>query len=265
MSEDQPTNPSETKSTAQALRPRDAATLVIVDRDGAVPRVLMGKRRDDLAFMAGKYVFPGGRLDRADWTVALGSDLRSHEIDKLMIGMRGTPSEGRARALAAAAVREAFEEAGIVIGAASDGAQTSAPSWVPFFEKGFAPALQGLTFFARAITPPGRPRRFDTRFFCMDASGITERCGINDGELSGLDWLTLDAARELDLPRITRVVLEDLQEQLEAGTLDNGENPVPFYYMRGNSFKRDLIRVGGPPSEYFTEAEADDDGAAVDD
>ena len=264
MTDDGTTDPSETRSVKTALRPRDAATLVIIDRSvGGGFRVLMGKRRADLAFMAGKYVFPGGRVDRADRTVTLAADLRAGEVAKLMIGMRGNPSEARARALAAAAVREAFEEAGIVIGApaafaASAGSGSLTPPWASFFAMGLAPALDGLTFFARAITPPGRPRRFDTRFFCMDASRIVERRAINDGELSGLDWLTPEEARGLDLPRITRVVLEDLEEQIAAGTLDDGTNHVPFYYMRGSTFRRDLIRAGGPNLAYFDEADREE-------
>jgi 8-oxo-dGTP pyrophosphatase MutT (NUDIX family) len=224
------------------LRPRDAATLVIVDRTGGDPKVLMGKRRADLAFMAGKYVFPGGRADLADKSVAVASDLRASEAAKLLVGMRGTPSAARARGLAAAAIREAFEEAGLIIGARENAAaKTSAASWQPFFEAGFAPALAGMTFFARAVTPPGRTRRFDTRFFCIDASAISERRDIVDGELSGLEWVTLEGARALDLPRITRVVLEDLHDQLADGSLDAGTNPVPYYYSKNGAFKRDLI------------------------
>lgn len=223
------------------LVPRDAATLVILDRTLGEPRVLMGKRRADLAFMAGKYVFPGGRVDAADKGIAVADDLRPREIVKLMAQMRGKPSAVRAKALALAAVREAFEEAGLIIGGGGSLGSAVPESWRGFADRNFVPNLAPLTFFARAITPPGRPRRFDTRFFTMDASAIAVRLGHNDGELSGLDWLTLDAARELDIPRITRLVLEDLSEQLADGTLDAGTSPVPFYYMRNGSFKRDLI------------------------
>ncbi len=242
---DDPADPTDQyKAENKALRPRDAATLVILDRSGGEPRVLMGKRRADLAFMAGKYVFPGGRVDPADKAVAAAEDLREAEVAKLLVSMRGTPSAARARGLALAAIREAFEEAGLIIGhPAADRPEPAGP-WATFFDRGFMPSLGGLTFFARAITPPGRPRRFDTRFFCVDAAAIVERLPHNDGELSGLDWLTLEDARALDIPRITRLVLEDLGEQLADGTLDAGRNPVPFYYQRGGSFRRDMIDVG---------------------
>lgn len=244
------TEPGEKLDPGQKpLKPRDAATLVILDRTGAEPKVLMGRRRDDLAFMAGKYVFPGGRVDLADRKVALADDLRPAETKKLLLEMRGAPTAVRARALALAAVREAYEEAGLIVGVkpAVAPAKDIPASWSKFFAAGFAPSLAPLTFFARAITPPGRPRRFDTRFFCMDASAISERLGHNDGELSGLDWLTLDDARGLDIPRITRLVLEDLSEQLVDGSLDHGRNPVPFYYAKNGSFKRDLLRVAEKP------------------
>lgn len=225
------------------LRPRDAATLIILERSGTVPRVLLGKRRADLAFMAGKYVFPGGRVDRTDHSVPVASELAPEETAKLLVAMRGIPSPARARALGAAAIREAFEEAGIVIGAPSTrNASAVSPAWQLFHQTGFGPALKPLRLIARAITPPGRSRRFDTRFFCVDAEAISRRCDISDGELSGLEWLTLDDARQLDIPRITRVILEDLGEHMAAGTLEKPDAPVPFYYQRNGSFKRDLIR-----------------------
>lgn len=242
---DDPNDPSDRYNAEHSvLKPKDAATLVIIDRTGSEPRVLMGRRRADLAFMAGKYVFPGGRVDPTDKTVASSDELRAGEQAKLLVAMRGTPSAARARGLALAAVREAFEEAGIIIGRSTGDPADRAPvAWQPFLTRGFVPSLAGLTFFARAITPPGRPRRFDTRFFCIDARGIGERLAHNDGELSGLDWLTLEDARNLDIPRITRLVLEDLGEQIASGTLDAGTNPVPFYYQRGGSFRRDLITL----------------------
>lgn len=229
----------------KALKPRDAATLVILDRSGVSPRVLMGKRRDDLVFMAGKYVFPGGRVDPTDRQVPLAADLRPQEASKLLVQMRGKPTKVRARSLALAAIREAFEEAGLLIGSKGQGKGHVPPNWQNFIARDVVPSLERLTFFARAITPPGRPRRFDTRFFTIDAKAIADRIGHNDGELSALDWLTLDEARALDIPRITRLVLEDLGEQLADGTLDSGTNPVPFYYQRNGSFKRELIRADG--------------------
>jgi 8-oxo-dGTP pyrophosphatase MutT (NUDIX family) len=224
------------------LRPRDAATLIIVDTASGEPRVLLGRRRDDLAFMPGRYVFPGGRVDPADRQIAVEHDLAPGNIENLLVAMKGNRSPARARALALAAVRETFEEAGILIGAPSvPSSLPKARAWQKFFSLGFRPVLTQLTFFARAITPPGRPRRYDTRFFCVAAEAIGHRVAAADGELSDLEWHSIEQARTLDLPNITRVVLEDLGERIAAGALHKSDVPVPFYHRRNGNFHRDLI------------------------
>jgi 8-oxo-dGTP pyrophosphatase MutT (NUDIX family) len=227
---------------AAVLKPRDAATLIIVDRSQGVPRVLLGKRRMDMKFMPGKYVFPGGRVDRSDRLVSAHDDLKPKEITRLLFDMKGGPSELRARALAFAAIRETYEEAGLIIGAPAG--STKPPndkSWQAFYDQGFAPSLSSLMFFARAITPPGRPRRFDTRFFCADAASIVYRGAPLQDELSDHVWMALEDARGLDLPPITRTILEDLGDRLALGPLDGTDARVPYYFFRNGSFKRELI------------------------
>jgi 8-oxo-dGTP pyrophosphatase MutT (NUDIX family) len=229
------------------LRPRDAATLIIIDRSGPHPLILMGKRRMEQVFMPGKYVFPGGRVDKTDRMVPVADDLSPADTAKLLLAMKGGVSRSRARALAIAAIRETFEEAGIVIGArpaATPATAARAPAgWGEFLAHGYLPNLQPLTFFARAITPPGRPRRYDTRFFYMDATAITHRTETTDGELSGLHWLSFTDARDLDLPSITRVVLEDLAAGLQRGDLQTPGVHIPFYHFRNGSFRRDHLAV----------------------
>lgn len=240
------------------LKPRDAATLIIIDSTGAAPRLLLGKRRDDLKFMPGKYVFPGGRMDADDKTVAAARELRPGEADKLLVDMKGRPSPARARGLALTAVRETFEEAGLIIGGSATSAAGSelappaenpslespaAKTWRLFHGHGFAPDLAPLTYLARAITPPGRPRRFDTRFFCVEASAIAKTTNHNDGELSGLVWMTIAESRELDLPPITRVILEDLAERIAARSLDDPRVPIPYYFNRSGIFRREMISL----------------------
>jgi 8-oxo-dGTP pyrophosphatase MutT (NUDIX family) len=229
-------------ATKKVLRPRDAATLIVVDTSTCEPRVLLGRRRPDLVFMPGRYVFPGGRVDPGDRRIDVEHDLQAGNIERLVAGMKGVPSPARARALALAAVREMFEEAGLLIGTPlGSGAPSSAPAWQQFFACGFRPALAQLTFFARAITPPGRPRRFDTRFFCAPAEAIVHKVAIADGELSDVEWHSIPQARTLELPNITRVVLEDLGERIAAGALRDATMPVPFYHRRDGAFHRDLI------------------------
>ncbi len=235
------------------LRPRDAATLIVVDSNGAEPRILLGKRRPDLKFMPGKYVFPGGRMDADDKVIEAATELRPGEAEKLLIDMKGRPSLARARGIAMTAIRETFEEAGLIIGgtkerfvsaaAAPETETPSAKSWRLFQEHGFAPDLASLTFLARAITPPGRPRRFDTRFFCAEASAISKTTDHIDGELSGLVWMTLAESRELDLPPITRVILEDLGERIASRSLGDPSVPIPYYFNRNGTFRRETIRM----------------------
>src|SRR5256885_7190920 len=86
------------------FRPRDAATLILIDRSGAKPKVLVGKRHDNVVFMPGKYVFPGGRVDKADNRVPVAAPI-TRDLEKNLL--KGSPkiSPARARALANAAIR----------------------------------------------------------------------------------------------------------------------------------------------------------------
>lgn len=229
-----------------ALKPRDAATLIIIDRTGVEPRVLMGKRRMDQVFMPGKFVFPGGRVDKEDRVVAAADELRAGETAKLLLDMKGAPSAARARSLALAAVRETFEEAGVIVGSeGTTSADGLGESWSGFIAQGLLPKLSALTFFARAITPPGRPRRFDTRFFCVDHLCIARTVPPPHDELSGVNWFTMAQARELDLPPITRVVLEDLLDRIKAGRIDDAGLAVPYYHFKNGSFRRELLSLEG--------------------
>jgi 8-oxo-dGTP pyrophosphatase MutT (NUDIX family) len=160
--------------------------------------------------------------------------------------MKGTPSAARARGLALAAVRETFEETGLVVGRRTAHPSEPAVSEKPEMTRlGFLPALSGLAFLARAITPPGRPRRYDTRFFCVGAEAIAHDAGLSaaDGELSALQWLSFEETRGLDLPSITRVVLEDLRDRIARGRLDDPVHEVPYYHHRNGTFRRDRLQL----------------------
>lgn len=214
------------------LRPKDAATLVLVKREKAGPRVLMGQRHGNMAFMANKYVFPGGRVDPGDQRILLGGDLRPHVVERLTKGA----NVQRARGFALAAIRETFEEAGILIGERADKLpRTRAPAWKKFFEHGVAPRLDTLEFIARAITPPNRTRRFDARFFMADADSIAHTLDVRENdELLTPAWLTFAEARALDLPSITRAVLDEVEARIGDGA--DGSRPVPFFrFHRGES------------------------------
>ena len=195
--------------------PRDAATLILVDRSTPAPKILMGRRSETHAFLPGKYVFPGGRLDAGDARMASASELPPETIARLCLRMRARQSPARARGLALAAIRETFEETGFILGQPGTPARPTPPNWQDFAQTGHLPDLAKLTFFARAITPPGRPRRFDTRFFLADAAGLTTPPKPKtDGELQESSWFTLADALALDLPSITRDILERLETAL---------------------------------------------------
>src|SRR3954451_21263141 len=106
---------TERDQTHPNLKHRDAATLILVDRSGPAPKVLLGKRHAGLKFMAGKLVFPGGRMEPGDRRMPVASDLDPHAGTRLMRGVR-RPSIDKARALALAAIRETFEETGLLLG-----------------------------------------------------------------------------------------------------------------------------------------------------
>lgn len=227
-------------------RPRDAATLVLIDHSTGEPRVLMGRRHATQVFLPNKFVFPGGRVDRTDARAPSAGELRPSEVAKLLLAMRGDLGPGRARALALAAIRETFEETGLLVGVRlSVDRLPEAGPWRAYLSHGVMPRLAALTFFARAITPPGRPRRYDTRFFFCEASEIAHRVDVTDGELSSLDWFTLDDMRSLDLPGITRVVIEDLADRLKEGLPGPPGAPVPFYFHKGGTFDRVMLGSEG--------------------
>lgn len=223
-------------------RPVDAATLILIDRAGTKPKVLMGKRRADLKFMPGKFVFPGGRRDPDDRAMPVYGTLDDRAQARLMARVQ-RPSMSRARSLALTAIRETCEETGLVLGTREAGSPESVPKgWEAFAEHGVFPDLESLQFVARAITPPRRPKRFDTRFFACDADKVAHRIeGVvgPHAELTELKWLTLDEALHEDLPTITTVVLEELGERITKGF--SPLLPVPFYYMIRKEFRRDLI------------------------
>ena len=189
---------------------RDAATLILVRDPADAPRILMGQRGKAAAFMADKFVFPGGAVDAADATRTVPLSARCR--DRLSHASTRPPD-----AMAAAALRELYEETGQTL---DDSAMR-------------------LSFFFRAITPPGRPRRFDARFFLADAAGLTsdpDRFEPADAELSHLQWVPLEKVRSLNLPFITRIVLAELERHLP-----RVDAPDQVAFIRNDSIDRDVV------------------------
>jgi 8-oxo-dGTP pyrophosphatase MutT (NUDIX family) len=231
-------------SSARALRPRDAATLILVERSGrGAARVLMGKRHAGHRFMPGKFVFPGGRVDKTDNRVPVAAPMPKALEANLL---KGSPkiNASRARALTIAAIREACEETGLCLGRKGNGAVPSLQGpWKPFSEAGLLPDPSGLFLIARAITPPGRVRRFDTRFFTADASAIAHRVeGVihADAELVELVWVEIGSKPLADLHPMTRNVLNELEQRLATGPLSH-DAPVPFFHFYGGKMQKDVL------------------------
>ncbi len=215
-----------------SIRPRDAATLILVRRSDHGPHVLLGQRHGGHVFMPNRYVFPGGRVDPADHRVAGATPLRDDVRERLE--RAATPA--RAHALAVAAIRETFEETGLMIAAprtAAPRARSPRPPWDAFAAQGRGPALGALDYLYRAVTPPNRPRRFNARFFLADAADAHGTLA-SSGELVDLRWVGLQDALGLPLPNVTQLVLKLVAAHLDDPPPPGVPRPVPrFRTVRG--------------------------------
>jgi 8-oxo-dGTP pyrophosphatase MutT (NUDIX family) len=246
----------ENKPNVPGVKIRDAATMLVIDRNGTTPKVLVGRRHHGHKFMPGKFVFPGGRVERADRYMTAATALDSRVEARLMQQVR-YPSAEKSRSFALAAIREVFEETGLVLGAKVVGPSLALPprkpgkgqrqdhmaeEWAKFARSGIAPDLAAVHFIARAITPPGRQRRFDTRFFAVDADAIAARIdGVvgPDTELVETVWLPVDEGLKLDMAGITLAVLEELKIRTADGF--GHDLPVPFYRVQRGKRLRELL------------------------
>lgn len=182
----------------------------------------MGRRHRNHVFMPHAWVFPGGRVDAVDKAYRPATPLR-HDV-QARLERAANPT--RARAIAAGAVREVYEETGLLLG----DKDADAPG-------GFRPRLDGVDYFFRAITPPGRSRRFDARFLVAEADGIGGTLDGGDGELLDADFYALEDARNLDIAGITRIALAEFERWVAHPPQPDQDRPVPLSrYLRGRYF-----------------------------
>lgn len=220
--DDRPATPGDLGEGGHDPAIRLAASVLVVRAGGEGEReILMGRRPSTSAFMPGKLVFPGGALDAADTdnTSALHRCAAEHRA-VLSHYLPQTPSH----ALPAAALREVTEETGLAL-----------PSDTP------------LHLIARAITPPGRTRRFDAWFFHADiGSAACERVRQADEELSGLGWFPMSIALGEPLAAVTRFVLQRIppKSDREANT-----NPPVFLRQTGGNFTISPLIARGQPAQ----------------
>ena len=218
---------------------RDAATIVLVRGVGTGhPQVLMGQRGAGAAFMPSKYVFPGGAVDPDDRLVVLPAPMAPQQ--RALLGQFPVTADVPSpEAMAVAAVRELWEESGLMLARPGAWKGPLPKDWKPFADAGLRPAADALRFLFRAVTPPGRTRRFDARFFLAqvnDLAGDADDFSRATDELSHLHWIALDEARRLDLPFITEVVLAEAEAVLR----EVGPESVPFFDNSGpeSTFRR---------------------------
>lgn len=189
----------------------NAAAVILLRQMADGPSVLMGQRGAGAAFMPDKFVFPGGRVDEADAIAPFDVPLDPTCARRLAVAA----SPDMARTLPTATIRELAEETGLTL---------TSPGHFVF----------------RAITPPGRSRRFDARFFLARADlilGDPDDFTDASGELAHLHWVPLTKARALNLPFITEIVLAEVGQLVAT---DAPPPSVPFFDNSGArpSFRR---------------------------
>lgn len=173
------------RARPRAVVARHAASLLVLRQHGGIPSVLMGTRGAGHRFMPNRLVFPGGAVDRADATAPFASPLP----DRTRAHLEKSAKPRLAQALAMAAARELEEETALTLGA--------------------RPALDGLQYLGRAITPPVRPIRFNARFLLVDAERVSGTLA-GSGELENLRFYGVEEALALELHVVQRGVLEEL-------------------------------------------------------
>src|SRR5262249_8059516 len=130
-------------------RPQDAATLILLDHSGTHPKVLMGRRHKGHVFLPGKFVFPGGRVARSDRLMPVATKL-DRRAEKRLMRQVSRPSADKARTFALTAIRETFEETGLLIGRRCEEIpKAPAGPWSDYAKAKVIPDLATMHFIAR--------------------------------------------------------------------------------------------------------------------
>ena len=217
---------------------RDAATIVLVRSHNKKNLVLMGRRGSRAAFMPSKYVFPGGAWEPEDNSIPIAEPLNEKDKTLLAIDTKSSKSSS----LGVTAIRELWEETGLRI-SSPIGNVNIPKNWIKFFLNGCGPNLKPLKFFFRAITPPGRTRRFDARFFVCNASHISDNLDNFDNasnELNDLRWVDIRKVSNLNLPQITRIAIEETIKLIDSKF---ERRPVPFYTGGSEGSDNKLLEI----------------------
>ena len=207
------------------VRAKDAASLIVYRKRTKCIEVLVGKRQSRARFAPGVYVFPGGVLESADNQLSLPNRFNAQNL------ARGATY--RIHGLAHAAIRETWEETGLLLGQKGELGKTSHPTWEQCRLEGMVPTPHHLSYLARAITPTASRTRFHARFF---VAPLDHFCGslIDNGELLDLRWIQLAGQVNLPMWDVTEFMLEELQRFFKGA-----RTGTPLMFYRDN---RALIR-----------------------
>ena len=223
-------NRPSTEGRARVVRPRDAASLILLRGEGRTLEVLAGRRPLDVKFMPGVYVFPGGAIDPPD-RIAWSIESRTEAL--------GAKLARSARA----ALRETWEEAGILVGRAG-GAPPDEPAVRPieqaYLGHGLVAAMDVLTYVGRAITPSHSFRRFNTRFFLCDGTNVFGEPAASD-ELEDVGWHPIGDEALASFRDVTRFMLARAIA-LRQGTASGG---APLFYWAKNARRIGVCREAG--------------------
>ncbi len=213
-------------------RARDAASLILLNSAVGEPEVLVGRRPSGSRFMPNLYVFPGGAVEASDSRALPASTLNPGIAAELAVAGRS----GRARSLAMAAVRETFEESGLLLGAPGDVGASRSRSWSAIRALGLAPDLAQLAYVGRAITPMPYAIRFHARFFVADARHL---CGNLAGhtELEDLHWRSVSEACHLPMADVQSFMLAHAVRVMKSGDHTGGAKPL-FTQRAGRRYVR---------------------------
>ena len=211
------------------VKPKDSASMLVLRKGSGGLEVLMG-RRGRKAVFSNVYVFAGGKVDKVD-----GAPLPASPLDP-DLERRISSSPAKAQTFAMAAVRETFEETGLMLGAPGDLGDTGAESWEEMRALGLAPALGKLGYVGHAITPASRAVRFNARFFCAWEEDMTGTLG-GSGELADLAYLPIQEALQLQLVDVTQFMLEEMLRREDNGFATPASYPF-FGYRKDRRYHR---------------------------
>jgi 8-oxo-dGTP pyrophosphatase MutT (NUDIX family) len=216
--------------------PRDAASLMLLRETSGTIEVLMGQRHTKSPFMPDIYVFPGGKIEADDWNIAPCRTLDP----AVSVALRATSkcSEAKATALANAAIRETWEEVGLMLAEDAEPEAGEGP-WAEFTGKGLKPDHGALRMIGRAITPTNSPYRFHARFLAAHASRARGEL-TDSNELADLGWHSLDEALKLPIIDVTECMLGRVRDLSSEGLgfLDEPQREIVFASYRNQKLQQ---------------------------